>query len=148
MFRFQYHVVTKASPQAAWDVFSDWSRWNNFANIYGQIRWTEGQPWEIGSRMEIEVLRPVEVVIDHLIISCQPPREVGWIDKALGITIQQWVEFEKHGLQETRIFTWGELAPAGVKVGGRSAEQLVSSFIQTWYENFRLACDQTALQGN
>ena len=93
-------------------------------------------------------MRPVEVVIDHLIICCEPAREVGWIDRALGITIQQWVEFEKHGKQETQIATWGEITPSGARVGGRSVEQLVSSFIETWYENFRLACDQSALSKN
>jgi hypothetical protein len=148
MFRFQYQVVTKASAQDAWDIFSDWSRWKNFANIYGDLQWTEGEPWRIGSRMEIEVLRPVEVVIDHLIICCEPAREVGWIDRALGITIGQWVEFEKHGARETRVTTWGEIAPPGAIVGGRKVEELVSTFIETWYENFRQACDQTAVSKN
>jgi len=148
MFRFQYQVVTKASAQDAWDIFSDWSKWKNFANIYGGLQWTEGAPWRIGSRMEIEVLRPVEVVIDHLIICCEPAREVGWVDRALGITIGQWVEFEKQGELETRITTWGEIAPSGATVGGRKVEQLVSSFIETWYENFRQACDQTASSRN
>jgi hypothetical protein len=148
MFRFQYSVVTKASAQGAWDVFSDWRRWNTFANIYGDVQWTEGDPWRIGSRMEIEVLKPVEVVIDHLIICCEPAREVGWIDRALGVTIGQWVEFEKQAEQQTRITTWGEIVPAGAKVGGREVEQLVSTFIETWYENFRLACDETLLAKN
>jgi hypothetical protein len=148
MFRFQYSVVTKASADGAWGIFSDWSRWKNFASIYGELQWKEGEPWKIGSRMEIEVLRPVEVTIDHQIICCEPAREVGWIDRALGITIGQWVEFEKFGKQETRVTTWGEISPSGAKVGGRAVEQLVSTFIETWYENFRLACDQTALAKN
>lgn len=148
MFRFQYNVVTNASARTAWDVFADWNRWKDFANIYGDVEWKEGEPWRVGSRMEIEVLKPVEVVIDHLIICCEPAREVGWIDRALGITIGQWVEFAKEGEQTTRITTWGEIAPGGAKVGGRSVEQLVSSFIETWYENFRIACDETALTKN
>lgn len=148
MFRFHYSITTKAGADRAWDVFSDWSRWNNFANIYGDVKWLEGEPWKIGSRMEIEVLRPVEVVIDHQIISCQPGREVGWLDRALGITIAQWVEFEKQGTNETRINTWGEVTPGGANVGGRPVDQLVSSFLETWYENFRSACDQAVLAKN
>jgi len=148
MFRFQYHVVTRASARDAWDVFTDWNRWKSFANIYGEMQWTEGAPWNIGSRMEIEVVRPVEVVIDHQIIACEPAREVGWLDRALGITIAQWVEFEKQGENDTRINTWGEISPSGAQLGGRSVEQLVSSFIETWYENFRIACDETAVSKN
>src|SRR5271169_2262676 len=117
MFRFQYSITTKASAEKAWEVFSDWGRWNSFANIYGELRWIQGEPWKIGSRMEIEVLKPVEVVINHLIICCEPAREVGWIDRALGITIGQWVEFEKQADDRTRITTWGEIAPADANVG-------------------------------
>src|ERR1700731_1436180 len=116
MHRFQYSVTTKASARGAWEVFSDWRKWNSFANIYGEVKWLEGEPWNVGSRMEIEVLRPVEVVIDHLIICCEPAREIGWIDKALGITIAQWVEFEKEGVERTRVNTWGEITPPGAKV--------------------------------
>jgi hypothetical protein len=148
MYRFQYSVTTKACPRRAWAVFSDWTKWNSFANIYGEVKWLEGEPWNVGSRMEIEVLRPVEVVIDHLIICCEPGREIGWIDRALGITIAQWVEFEKQGADRTRINTWGEISPSGAKVGGRTVEQLVSTFIETWYENFRLACDETGVCKN
>src|SRR5438874_10572278 len=30
MFRFQYCVTTKASRKLAWEVFSNWRRWNEF----------------------------------------------------------------------------------------------------------------------
>ena|SRR5271155_1940820 len=144
MYRFQYSVVTKATPSRAWEVFSNWEKWNDFANIYGDVKWREGEPWRIGSRMDIEVVRPVQTVVDHLIICCEPGREVGWIDRAMGITIGQWVEFEVLGTRSTRVETWGEVTPSHARVAGRTVEQLVASFIQTWYENFRLACDQTA----
>ena len=27
---FQYTVITKASPEVAWNIFSDWTRWPSF----------------------------------------------------------------------------------------------------------------------
>src|ERR1700730_10312751 len=48
MFRFQYGVITKASRARAWEIFSNWHRWNEFANIYGELHWREGRPWEAG----------------------------------------------------------------------------------------------------
>ena len=144
MYRFQYSVWTNASRSLAWEVFSDWHRWNSFADVYGERRWLEGKPWTIGSRMQIEVLRPVETMVDHLIISCEPAQEIGWIDRACGITLGQWVRFEQVGTEKTRIKTWGEIAPSGVHLAGRAVEQIVSTFIETWYENFRGECDQLA----
>jgi hypothetical protein len=148
MYRFQYSIVTNTSAHGAWEVFSDWNRWNSFASVYGEMRWREGAPWSIGSRMEIEIVRPVKAVIDHLIICCAPGREIGWIDRALGITIGQWVEFEKQGPETTRVKTWGEVSPSGRVVGERPVEALVESFIATWYENFRRTCDHLAESKN
>jgi len=49
MFRFQYSVTTKASRKLAWEVFSNWRRWNEFANIYGEVPGVKGG-LEAGSR--------------------------------------------------------------------------------------------------
>jgi hypothetical protein len=141
MFRFTYGVTTKASPARAWEIFSDWRRWNQFADVYGQLRWREGHPWQPGSRMEIEVLRPVNVVVDHVITSCIPGRTVGWIDHGLGVAMAQWVQFDDLGGKGTKVRTWGDIVHSGVTIAGRSVEQMIGSFTETWYENFRLACD-------
>jgi len=144
MFRFQYGVTTKASRSLAWEVFSNWRRWNEFANIYGQVEWREGRPWEAGSRLEIEVREPVQTVVSHVITNCQPAHRVGWIDHSLGVVLAQWVNFEERPGKGTRVHTWGDIVHSGVKIAGRTAEQVITSFTQTWYENFRSACDRLA----
>jgi hypothetical protein len=144
MNRFEYSVNTKASAEQAWEIFTDWHGWNNFADVYGELRWREGQPWRPGSRLQIELLRPVNAVVEHVITTCVPAKKVGWIDHALGVAIGQWVTFEHRPGKDTRIHTWGDIVHAGVTIGGRTVEQLVSSFVHTWYDNFRLACDRLA----
>jgi hypothetical protein len=144
MFRFQYSVKTKASRKLAWEVFSNWRRWNEFANIYGEVQWREGRPWEAGSRLDIEVLEPVKTVVSHVITNCQPAHKVGWIDHALGVVLAQWVSFEEHARKGTRVHTWGDVVHAGVTIAGQSAEHIITSFNETWYENFRTVCDSLA----
>jgi hypothetical protein len=141
MFSFTYSVITKATPAQAWEMFSDWRRWNNFANVYGELRWREGKPWEPGSRLEIEILRPVNIRVDHVITNCIPGQKVGWIDHAMGVAVGQWVTFESRGEGKTRVHTWGDIVHGGVTVAGTHVETLVTSFTETWYENFRKACD-------
>jgi hypothetical protein len=143
MFRFQYSVTTKASREAAWGIFSNWRRWNEFANIYGDVEWREGAPWEAGSRLDIEVLKPVKTVVSHVITNCQPAHKVGWIDHSLGVVLAQWVNFEQ-ARGGTRVHTWGDIVHSGVAIAGRTVEQVVTSFTETWYENFRSACDRLA----
>lgn len=144
MFRFQYSVNTRAEPALCWDVFSDCSRWNSFARIYGSINWIEGLPWEPGSRLEIEVLRPFHSRIEHVITSCVAGKRVGWIDHAMGAALAQWVTFESFPLGGTRVTTWGDLVHSGRAIAGRSAEELITGFTKVWYENFRTVCDQIA----
>jgi len=83
-------------------------------------------------------------VIDHLIIVCNEPREIAWIDRAMGVTICQRVEFEPLPSGKTRVHTWGDVSPEDKQVDGKPVSRLVDVFMETWYENFRLACDQTA----
>lgn len=94
--------------------------------------------------MDIEVLHPVNVVVEHVITSCTPARQVGWIDHALGVAMGQWVQFDDQGANGTRVHTWGDIVHSGVTIAGRSVEELIASFTETWYENFRRACDRLA----
>ena len=123
MYAFQYTVKTMASPAQAWDVFSNSKMWPRFANIYGDIAWTEGRPWEVGSRMRIEILKPVRSTIDHLIICCDPARELGWIDRCAGVTMSQWVEFTALPSGGTKIHTWGDLSSPEMKFGVKPAKE-------------------------
>jgi len=145
MYRFQYSVTTRASRGRAWEIFSNWRRWNEFADVYGELHWREGKPWEAGSRMEIELRQPVATVVSHVITNCQPAHKVGWIDHSLGVVLAQWVHFEELVGGGTRVHTWGDIVHSGVTIAGRSAEHLVTSFTETWYEKFRATCDQVAV---
>ena len=91
---------------------------------------------------EIEILRPVHTIIDHVITSCVPAKRLGWIDHAMGVAMAQWLTFEAHKTGGTRIHTWGDLVHSNVTIEGRSVEQLLTSFTETWYENLRRACDK------
>jgi hypothetical protein len=129
MNRFQYCVMTKAARAAAWGLYLDWTQWNKCANIYGERKWTQGEPWKVGSRMEIHVLRPIEVIIQHSITLFQPHTEIAWIDRALGITISQLVSFETSP-RGPQIYTEGETSPTGAVIGGKSVDRLVRVFTE------------------
>ena len=141
MSKFEYSVTTKASPALAWLIFSDWHRWNSFANVYGEIRWCDGHAWAPGSRLQIELLRPVHATIDHVITTCVPGKIVGWIDHGIGVAMAQWVTFEERPLEGTLVRTWGEVMHSGITIGGHTVEELLASFTRTWYESFRQACN-------
>ncbi len=143
-FRVEYKVVTRADRELAWKVFSDWGLWRRFSNIYGDIRWIEGKPWTPGSRLQIELLHPVRVVLDHAITACSPANFVAWIDHAYSDTMEQWVHFNSLPDGSTEIRTWADLTGPTAKIGGRDVRELLTDFIRTWYDNFSEECDRLA----
>src|SRR5580704_164182 len=145
MERVEYSVLTKASPELVWKTFSNWHIWPLFSNIYEDIRWVQGhQPWKPGSRLEIKVIRPVRMIVDHVIIACAPAKHIAWIDHAMGNTMEQWVVFD--GLPDggTRVRTWAEFTGMTLVLAGRPLKECIDDFITGWYQKFAEACDRQA----
>ncbi len=140
----EYTVFTKADRALAWKIFCDVGCWPSFSNIYGNIRWSRGVPWTAGSRLRIEIVRPVKTVADHVITVCLPEEKVGWIDHVLGNTLQQWVNFDTLADGTTRIHTWLEVIGSTKMVAGRDVDELLRAFIRAWYDNFCATCDKLA----
>jgi hypothetical protein len=139
-----YAVETKASPDLAWQVYSDWTLWPKFSDQYGEVIWTSGQPWEKGSRLRIEILRPVHVHVEHVIKVCVPAKRVSWIDHALGTTLEQWAFFEPLINGGTRVHTWAEFTGIAQIIAGRPIKRVIMDFIVSWYDKYRDECDRLA----
>jgi hypothetical protein len=141
MVRLEYAVVTQAEPALAWKIFSDWRRWSRFSDFYGNIRWLAGQPWMVGSRLQIELVRPVRTTVDHVITVCSPPDRVAWIDHFRGYTMEQWVVFEPLADGGTRVRTWAEIVGPTLKNEGVAVGDVIKDFIELWYSRFCSECD-------
>jgi len=142
--RFEYSVATKAAPQKAWEVFSDWTLWPRFSELYSEIRWTKGEPWRAGSRLSIKAGKPIGVTLDHVITMCVPAKKVAWIDHALGTTMEQWVFFERVPGGGTQVRTWAEFTGMIPLVVGRRMKDVLLEFTRTWYNRYAVECDRVA----
>jgi hypothetical protein len=96
--------------------------------------------------MRIEVERPVRAIVDHVIIGCSPRETVGWIDHALGVTMEQWVVFEPRTHGGTQVRTWAEFTGSRSQVAGVAIKPFLEKFVRTWYGKYRDACDRAAAQ--
>jgi hypothetical protein len=141
-----YAIETKASPELAWEVYADWTLWPKFSDQYGELRWVSGEPWQKGSRLRVEILRPVHVHVEHVITVCVPAKRVGWIDHAMGITVEQWVYFEPLQPAGTRAHTWAEFTGIVQLIAGQPVKRVIRQFIETWYDNYRAECDRRVEQ--
>jgi hypothetical protein len=146
--RFEYSVTTTATPDLAWRVFSDWSLWPKFSELYAEIRWSKGQPWQEGSRLSIRTIPSVGVTLDHVILKCVPGESVAWIDHAIGITLEQWVFFTSLPEGGTRVQTWAEFTGLARVIAGRTIKEVLLDFTRTWYDRYARECDQMSKKIN
>jgi hypothetical protein len=141
--RFEYSVTTKGAPQMAWEVFSDWTLWPQFSELYSEIRWTKGERWQEGSRLSIKAVEPIGVTLDHVITMCVPGEKVAWTDHALGSAMEQWVFFKPEP-GGTRVRTWAEFTGMMPLVAGRRMKEVLLEFTRTWYNRYAMECDRVA----
>jgi hypothetical protein len=100
--RVEYSLTSPASPEEVWLAFSDLSRLLG-RGIYSEAVWTEGPPWQVGSRLRYVVLHPLKATVSAVVSLSEPPLKVGLINHALGITAQQLVTFSRVKSDTTRV---------------------------------------------
>jgi len=142
--RVEYTRYTKADCGMAWRIFSDVNRWYRFSSAYLNIQW-KGEPWSQGSRLQIDIIRPVVAKQDRVITICTPPRCVAWINHVLGYTMEQWVLFDPAANGGTRVSTWLEIT--GSDFHGRDTGKMIQRILQDWFVNFCAECDRLAEAG-
>lgn len=136
------HVVfTRANPRIAWRIFSDWTLWPNFSDVYQSIEW-QGAPWEPGSRLRIEIRKPVQATLDRVITVCMPPHCAAWITHVRGYTMEHWVRFDPYHGGGTRVSTWLELMGPELKEDNGATPELVKNLMANWFQNFAAECDR------
>jgi hypothetical protein len=87
------HSVTVPVPvDEAFRAFQNLDRLLN-RGIYEEANWTEGEPWQVGSRLRYVLAQPVRATITAVVTAISPPRAVDLLNHALGVTAEQHVSF-------------------------------------------------------
>jgi hypothetical protein len=146
--RIEFAVHASANPKTCWEVFTDWQNWNMFVpGTYKTIEWTKGEPWTIGSRVQMEIMRPVEFSTECVIIGSSPPSKIGWIHHEMENMVEQWVSFLPDGSAGgTDISVWMEINGRTLEVAGRNVIEVIREFKQDWYRRLARRCEELVLE--
>lgn len=90
--RIEYSVTVPVSVDTAFHAFQNLDRLLH-RGIYREVIWTEGKPWESGSRLRFVLEKPISAEISAVVASASPPRAVVLLYHALGITAEEHVSF-------------------------------------------------------
>jgi hypothetical protein len=90
--RFDYSVSVPVPVDVAFQAFQNLDRLLN-RGVYKEAVWTEGEPWQVGSRLRYVLLQPRRATISAVVTTISPPRSIDLLNHALGITGEQHISF-------------------------------------------------------
>lgn len=141
MRSFEFQVVIHAPLEKVFSVYTDTDRWQN-RNIFGEIRWVQGEPWTLGSRLSIEVLRPIRAVVDQVLTQFELNRRVAYISHVYGITCQTQVSFVP-GPAGTVVNVSMQLVGVLSKALGFAIEPVIEKSTRDFFDELRRVCEAT-----
>jgi hypothetical protein len=102
MQSFDFQIVLNCPLGTVFSIYVDVDRWRN-RNVFGEIRWVHGTPWEEGSRLRIETLKPIRANVDQVVQHFAPKESVSYLSHVFGITCETRVIFTPVSASQTAI---------------------------------------------
>jgi uncharacterized protein YndB with AHSA1/START domain len=100
--RVEYSVSVPVPIEAAFKAFQDLERLL-YRGVYDEATWTEGKPWQVGSRIRYVIVQPLRVAVSAVVTSIKPPHSIDLLNHGLGVTAEQHVSFSSDHHGGTRI---------------------------------------------
>jgi hypothetical protein len=139
--RIEYSVVVPASVEMAFRAFCDLDRLLH-RGIYDEVSWTEGKPWQVGSRIRYVVSKPVQATISAVVTTCEPPRFVTLLNHALGITTEQQVTFASLPGAGTSVRMTMDFVGKSPDLSGDAVQQAIAFYTRDALDTMAALCEQ------
>lgn len=143
MQSFDFQVVMECPLELAFEVYTDIERWRN-RNVFGDIRWMKGNPWEEGSRLKIETTSPLRTSIDQVVQQFVTNQKVSYLSHVLGITCETRVSFIRISQQQTAIYVAMALVGRVSRSLGFALEPIIVRATKGFFEELRIDCEAAA----
>jgi hypothetical protein len=141
-----YAVNVAASVDAAFASFQNLNRLLN-RGIFAEAVWTEGVPWQAGSRLRYLLVKPVRATITAVVSAISPPRAVTILNHALGITAEQHVSFGPDLKGGTRIRMTMTLVGKSTELSDTEVRQAVTFITRDALDTIVADCQRRASSG-
>jgi len=140
MHSFEFQVVLNSPLATVFAIYVDTDRWRN-RNLFGDIRWVQGKPWEEGSRLRIETRSPIRTTVDQVLQHFEPERSVVYLSHVFGITCETRVTFTADSETQTVINVGMELVGATSRTLGFALEPAITKATKGFFEELRKECE-------
>jgi hypothetical protein len=143
MQSFDFQVVLNCPLETVFSIYSDVDRWRN-RNLFGDIRWVQGKPWEEGSRLRIETRIPIRSTIDQVVQHCTPNESVSYLSHVFGMTCETRVIFTAVSAHQTAINIVMHLVGTTSRSLGFALAPAITNATKGFFEELRKECEAAA----
>ena len=140
MQSFEFQVVLNCPLETVFAIYVDTDRWRH-RNLFGDIRWVQGNPWEEGSRLRIETRLPVRSTVDQVLQHFEAKRSVVYLSHVFGITCETRVYFTPVSETQTTIDVGMQLVGTTSRALGFALEPAISKATKGFFEELRKECE-------
>ena len=140
MRSFEIRVAIDRPVAAVFAVYTQADTWR-WCSYIRSVRWVRGRPWEVESRLHIEIDGPVGTV-DQALMHFEPNRRVDFISHFGGITLQTGVTFQALSENETEIQVQLEFVGVFSRIAGFAVETAIERSTRLFFEDLKQACER------
>jgi hypothetical protein len=144
MQSFDFQVALNAPLEMVFSIYTDVERWRN-RNLFGEIRWVQGEPWREGSRLRIETRFPVRSHIDQVVQHFTANESVSYLSHVFGITCETRIAFTRIPVDQTAINVVMNLVGTPSRSLGFALAPAITKAMQGFFEELRKECEAATL---
>jgi hypothetical protein len=130
----EYETKVQCAPEKLWERFSDVSQWRHFNPAISNVRWSEGEPWKVGSKLAMDLVQPRPMTVVSELAECIAPRFIRLKGKLMGVSADHTFEFTPETDGTTRMRTAQVLSGAATIFISDKMKQSATETFREWFE--------------
>lgn len=142
MQSFSFQLVLDCPLETVFAIYTDTDRWR-YRNLFGDIQWVQGKPWEEGSRLRVETHSPIRSTIDQVLIKFVPHERVVYFSHVFGITCETSVTFVSAS-EQTAINVEMQLVGTLSRALGFAIEPAIEKATKGFFVELKKECEAAA----
>jgi hypothetical protein len=143
MQSFDFQVDLNCPLETVFAIYVDTERWRN-RNLFGEIRWVLGKPWDEGSRLRIETRSPIKTTVDQVVQHFKAKESVSYISHVLGITCETRVTFTPVSPSQTAVNVVMQLVGTASRALDFALAPAITKATKGFFEELRKECEGAA----
>jgi hypothetical protein len=139
--KLEYSTTAQCKLESVWQTFTEVDRWPEWSSLFAKASWIEGDPWQVGSKLLLEVAQPAAKVKATVSESAAPNRAV-WSGNVMGVTIEHRFEFLAQADDSTLMQSKIELSgPATFFINGDMQKKGLEMF-SNWFDSMKTQAEK------